>query len=416
MGLAIENAALRSHSEQVTIYLDDGVIQDISQSGGTHGAEESIDADGGLVTMSFANPHIHLDQIHTWPLHPNQSGTLEEAFRINREMKKNYTVEGIKERARPALENAAIQGNTLQRGFVDVDEYAGMTGIKALNDLKEECSDIVDIQTCIFAQEGLGWQKYESGEDYLWEAMDIGADVVGGIPWLEHTDEEVERHVDIIFDVATAHDAEVHFLVDDIGSPSSRALEYVALKTLEEGYEGRVACSHARSLAYYDDYLAERVIDLVQEANVHILTNTHEVLFLHPTRDIHPIERGLTRIKELQDAGVNVCIAQDDVSDMYYPFGQNDMLELGWFASHAARFSTPEEIDLVYDMISTDAAQSMGWDDHALVQGAPANLVVYDVPNVIEAFRTQAPRRYIIKDGAVVATTETESTVHRNPT
>lgn len=414
MSIVIENARTRLREGTVNIVIENNTIQEIADTDSNDSADNRIDAAGCLVTVTFANPHIHIDQIRSWPIQQNQSGTVEEAFSINREVKKGYTVEKIKQRAGPAIEQAVAQGNTIQRGFADVDEYAGMTGIEALNELKKGYSDIIDIQVCAFAQEGLGKNKYEPGEQYLREAMEIGADVVGGIPWIEHTESEVKSHVDTVFEVATDYDADIHFLVDDIDSPTSRALEYVALKTIETGYEGRVACTHARSLAYYNDYHAQRVIDIVSEADVQILSNTHAVLFLHPNQRNQPAKRGLTRIRELQDAGVNVSIAQDDANDMYYPFGRNDMLELAWFASHAAQFNKPTEIDYVYDMVSTNAARAIGNTNHELTEGAPANLIIYNAENLIEVLRTQATKRYVIKDGSVVATNERETEVHRH--
>lgn len=402
MDLVIEDARVRSGDETVWIGIEDGLIETIEPDSPPDEGLEQIDAAGGLVTPSFANPHLHLDQVLTWTEAPNVSGTFGEAFEANKRVKEGYTVDEISSRLGPALDEALIRGNTHIRGFADVDGFAGLTGLEGVIDLQTEYAGKMDIETCAFAQEGLGPETHPEGEDLLREAMELGADVVGGIPWIEYTQDDVEAHVDTVFSIAQEYDAPIHFLVDDTDSPTSRALEYVAIKTIREGYEGRVACSHARAIATYDDYHAERVIDLISRANLHILSNMHIVLFLAAHRAKQPIPRGITRVQELLEAGVNVCIGQDDANDMWYPFGTNDMLELGWLACHAAQLSSMEEIETAYDMITTNAAEAMGRDNHQLAQGTPADLVILDESSVLEAFRRRATRKFVVKDGRVV--------------
>jgi len=415
MDLIVENANILHGPSSASIGITGGTIERITADNISDSASNRINAAGRLVTPTYVNPHIHLDQVFTADDYPNESGTFQEAFDTNRGIKESYTVEGITDRVGEALEVAALHGNTVMRGFADVDGHAGLTGVEALLDCAEEYNELVDMQVCAFAQEGLGEHLHPEGEELLREGIELGADIVGGIPWIEHTQSDMEDHVDTVFDIAMNHDADIHFLVDDTDTPTSRSLEYVAIKTLRENYEGRVTCSHARALAAYDDYHAERVIDLVSQADIHILSNAHIVMFLGAHRDMQPLRRGTTRVSELLNNGVNVAIAQDDASDMWYPFGINDMLELGWFMCHAAQFSSVSEIDTAYEMITTRAAQSMGIDSHDIAEGTAANLVILEADSVIEAFRTRADKRYVIKDGMVLAETETSQSLAGSP-
>jgi cytosine/creatinine deaminase len=412
MDFLVRDANVWQGPDRASIVVDDGRIERITTDDlEPPSSTEVINADGRLVTPTFANPHVHLDQVYTADEHPNVSGTFEEAFETNREVKYDYEASEIAERAGQALEEAARYGNTLVRGFADVDGYAGTEGVEALLECKKTYADVVDLQVCAFAQEGIGEHTHTQGIERLREGMAMGADVAGGIPWIEPSEASMQAHVDAVFDVAAEHDADVHFLVDDTDSPTSRSLEYVATRTLEEGYEGRVAVSHARALAAYDDYHAERVIDLVSRAGIHVCSNMHVVLYLAAHRDGHPIRRGITRVDELLEADVNVAIGQDDASDMWYPFGVNDMLELGWFACHAARLSGAAGRETALEMITTRAAAAMGIDTHGLVEGRSADLVVLDAETVREAFARGADRRWVLKDGRVIAETETTTTL-----
>jgi cytosine/creatinine deaminase len=239
--------------------------------------------------------------------------------------------------------------------------------------------------------------------------MALGCDVVGGLPWYEYTDEEARQHVDACLAIAREYDRDVHMLVDDTDDPNSRSLEYLALRTMREGFHGRVTASHCGALAAYDDVYAAKVIGMVAEAGITISSNTHINLVCAARLDREPRRRGIARVKELLAAGVNVVCAQDDVNDPYYPFGKPDQLEVALFMAHTAQLTLPDELETVFDMITANAARAVRLPDYGLVPGCQADLVVLDAPSVHEALRLQSPRLHVFKRGREVARTQVAS-------
>ncbi|MBI2155953.1 MAG: amidohydrolase family protein [Candidatus Rokubacteria bacterium] len=411
MDLIVRNARLRGWETLQDVAVGGGKVVEIGAVQGR--ARHEIDVEGRLLTASFVNPHVHLDKaLLAERMRPNRSGTLEEAVEITHEFKRHYTIADVKARAARVLEMAVATGTTLVRGFADVDGIGGLTGLQALLELKREYADLVDLQVVAFPQEGL--IRHPDARDLLGEALELGADVLGGFPWFEYLDDQARAHIDAIFELARRHDRPIHMLVDDAPEdPTTRNLEYLALRTIAEGWQGRVCASHACALSSYNDYHARRVITLVRQAGISVVTNPHISLILKNRGDHQPIPRGITRVKELLAAGVNVVFGQDDVLDPFYPFGRADMLEVASFTAHAAHLSLPEEIERVWDMATEHAAHALGVADHRLGVGLPANLVVVDAPTVVEALRRQGPRRLVIRSGRVVFESRTESRLIR---
>lgn len=242
----------------------------------------------------------------------------------------------------------------------------------------------------------------EGTEELLYKAMELGADVAGGIPWIEFGDDQ-KSHVDIVFEVAKRFDSDIHMLVDDTDDPTSRTLEYFAYKTAKEKYPGRVSSSHAGALSAYDNAHAARVIQMVKDAGMTIVSNPQISLMLDGRKDRGLVRRGITRVREFLDAGVNVATAQDDVSDSYYPFGKMDQLEVGFMMAHTAHLGLPPELEIVYDMITINGAKAMRYRDYGLQVGKTADIVVVDANTVKDAFRFQPDRLYVIKNGKIIA-------------
>jgi cytosine deaminase len=411
VSLVLRNARLRDREGLHDIAIEGPAVSAIGATP-ARGSRE-IDVEGRLVTASFVNPHVHLDKALLGErMRPNRSGTLEEAVEITHEFKRHYTVADVKTRAARVLEMAVAAGTTLVRGFADVDGIGGLTGVQALLELRQEYRDVIDLQVVAFPQEGL--IRHPAAHDLLKESLELGADVVGGFPWFEYLDDQARAHIDAIFALAQRYDRPIHMLVDDAPEdPTTRNLEYLALKTVAAGWEGRVCASHACALSSYNDYHARRVIKLVRQAGISVVTNPHISLILKNRGGHQPIPRGITRVKELLAAGVNVVFGQDDVLDPFYPFGRADMLEVASFTAHAAHLSLPEEIERVWDMATADAARALGVADHRLGVGCPANLIVVDAPSVSEALRRQGPPRLVVKAGRVVAESRTESRLIR---
>ncbi|MEE3254763.1 MAG: amidohydrolase family protein, partial [Chloroflexota bacterium] len=378
------------------IGITDGKIASISKSD-VAVAEVELDAESNLVTESFVNPHLHLDKVFTLDrldelalekYHQNQMTAAAAAIELASRVKTQYDRSWIMENVRIALRWAAVHGNTHIRAFADVDNKAKLEGVVALLELREEFRNIVDIQVVAFPQDGV---VKEPGADILvHEAMSMGADVVGGIPWIEHSDVDAQSHIDAMFSVATQFDAPVSMLVDDVGDAKLRTLEMLAMTTKKVGWEGRVLAHHARAMALYPDSYHSDLVKLLKDSNIGIVTDPH-------TGPLH------VRVKDLLEKEVLVCLGQDDISDAYYPYGQNNMLEVAFLASHLLWMTTKVDMDCLYDMITTSAAKAMGLTTHKLEVGSTASLVVLDVPTTIESLRFHRAPKYVINHGRIIA-------------
>ena len=238
------------------------------------------------------------------------------------------------------------------------------------------------------------------------EGLRMGANVVGGLPWHEYLDSDARAHIDLCFDLAMRYDRDIHMLVDDTDNPNSRSLEYLAVKTMREGFQGRVAASHCGALAAYDEVHAQKVMALVKEAGVSISTNPHISLVAQGRSDREPIRRGITRVKQLWRAGVNLFSSQDDVNDPYYPFGRNDQQEVASFVCHTAHMTYPAEIQAVFGFVTDNAALALRLQGYGVDVGCWADLNVLAAPTVQHVLRLQQPPPWVIRRGKVLASNE----------
>ncbi|MEC9488383.1 MAG: amidohydrolase family protein, partial [Halanaerobium sp.] len=361
-------------------------------------AREEIDAGGRLTIPAFIDPHIHLDKtLITDVVRPNESGTLREAIEIIWDKKRNYEVEDILNRAGQVIEMALTNGITRMRSHVDVDTIGGLVPLEGLIATRDKYQDLMDIQLIAFPQEGI---IQDPGCDRLMDqAMELGADIVGGMPANEKTPADSLKHVQIAFDLAEKYDADIDMHVDETDDPFYRTLEMVADETLKRGYQGRVTAGHTCALAAYDDHYAEYVIAKVKEAGINVITNPVTNLMLQGRLDSQPKRRGITRVKELLEAGVTVAFGQDCIKDTFYPFGRADMMEVGLITAHAAHMSLPEEIMEVFNMPLERSARILRLDDYGLREGDQADIVILDAEEAKEALRLQVEKLYVIRKG-----------------
>ena len=337
-------------------------------------------------------------------MRPNETNSFQECLEITWEHKRSYTVDDIVERASRAIEEGILNGTTVFRVFADVDTIGGMTPLEGIIALREKWAGIVDIEAVDFPQEAI--LRDPGTKELMREGMKIGADVVGGLPWHEHLDEDARAHIDFCFELAMEYDKDIHMLVDDTDNSNSRSLEYLAAKTIREDYQGRVSASHCGALAAYDEVHARKVIALVAEAGVSIATNPHISLVAQGRYDTNNMRRGVTRAKDLWKAGANVFSAQDDVNDPYYPFGRNDQQEVASFVCHACHMTYPDEIRAVFDFITHNAATALRLNGYGLEIGKKADLNVLCAPSVQHVFRLQQPPAYVIKSGRILANSQ----------
>jgi len=401
MDLIIRQACLRNRPGAWDIGIMGDRITAIAGHIEEKGATE-VDAAGNLVAPTYVNGHIHLDKCHLQEkMLPNKDYTFAECLELTWEHKASYTNEDVLERAGRAIEEGILNGTTVYRAFADVDNIGKLRPLEGLLALRERWRDVVHIEVVAFPQEGI---MRNPGTDHLMEeSMRLGADVVGGLPWFEMLDEDARMHIDWCFELAKKYNKDIHMLVDDTDNPMSRSLEYLAVKTMREGYQGRVSASHCGALAAYNEVHARKVMDLLKEANVSISTNPHISLVVQGRYDLEPIRRGITRAKQLWQLGVNMFSSQDDVADPFYPFGRNDQQEVLSYVCHTAHMTTRNEIDAAFDFVTYNATRALRLEDYGLDPGCKADLNVLAAPSVPQVLRLQQPPRWVVRNGKILA-------------
>jgi cytosine deaminase len=412
MDLIIRNARLRQEEILQDIGIQEGKIVAIEAHIDAT-AKEEIDALGQLTVPAFIDPHIHLDKVNIVEVvRPNVTGTLTEAIEIIWDKKARYTNEDIVARAGDVIQKALINGTTRMRTHVDIDTIGGLKPLEGILAAREKYRNIMDIQIVAFPQEGI--LKNSGCEDLMWEAMKIGADVVGGMPANEDSPDDSRKHVQICFDIAEKFNADIDMHVDETDDPFYRTLEMVADEAIKRQYFGRVTAGHTCALAAYDDHYAGYVIDKISKAEMHMITNPVTNLLLQGRNDKQPVRRGITRVKELLEAGINVSFGQDCVKDTFYPFGSADMLQVALISAHAAHLSLPHEIETVFDMLTTRAAKVLRLEKYGIEVGNRADIVIVDTKHVRDAIRLTPTRSYVIKNGEILVKSETRSLLKYN--
>ena len=394
--LTIRSARRRGYTDLFDVVIRDGVIDSITSPGETGPDTVEVDAAGNLVTESFVNTHLHLDKVFTLQrlgdaaLAEYQSGDMGKAMsaiETAAAVKDGQDPEAMLAAGRRAVAMAAYYGSTHIRALADVDSKARTRGVEVLVALRDEFAGVVDLQVVAFAQDGI--VREPGTEGLLRESMEIGADVVGGIPWIEYTEADMAEHVRIVFDVAVENDAPVSMLLDDAGDPGLRTLEMMATEALRRGWEGRALAHHARAMQLYPDPYFERLVALLSAAGVAVVSDPH-------TGPLH------ARVRELMAAGINVSLGQDDISDAYYAFGRNNMLEVAFLGAHLLWMMSEPDMELLYDAVTVCPAAAIGLGSHRFEVGNVANLVVLEGATVAEALRFHAAPQAVVSHGRLI--------------
>ena len=351
-----------------------------------NGGGAELNGSGQLLLPGLIIPDLHLDQHAT-------AGS---------------TVVDVASSAEHVVRMALVRGVGALRAFADVGPALGLTAVEGLLRARERWGGAMTIQIGPFPRWGFGDRRTV---DLMDEALRLGADVVGGIPGIEESAEAAERHIATSFEIAARRNVPVHLLIDDTAGPSGRTLEMLAEQTVERGFAGRVCASNCIALAFEDPEHAGRVIDLVAGARISVVSNAHVNLIEAGSGPPAAAPRTRTLIRELHRAGVNVALGQGGGDDVHYPWGQADPLEVAFIVSHAVPLAKPEEIRLLLDMVTTNAANAMGLAEHKyphhLVPGAPADLMLVKAPTWHEALQYRPADRVVIRAGRVVAQSET---------
>jgi len=356
-----------------------------------------IDAAGGLLTPSFVNGHLHLDKVYTLQaagdaaLQAYTSGGMGgalDSIALASAVKADYRVDTAQPLIRRSLLDAVRYGCLHLQAFVDLDAAAGMRGFQAVQPVRDELAGVLNVQIVAFPQDGL---VRDAGARELCEAaLEQGADVVGGIPWIEYTDADARAHVEWACELAARTGRRVAVLTDDAGDPSLRTTGMLAEAMIRHDLVGRGVACHARAVGSYPGPTLQRLIGLARRAGLGFVTDPH-------TGPLH------LPVREFLDAGLPVALGQDDIEDAYYPFGRNNMLEVAFLAAHLVGFLSDADQLRLIDMITGAAAQVLGLGDHVIREGAPANLLVHGHDRVVDLLRYHDAPRVVISRGRIVA-------------
>jgi cytosine deaminase len=392
--------------------LPDGTVADIAILGDKiaeiapridAGAREVIDATGDLVAPPFVDPHFHLDATLSYGLpRLNASGTLLEGISLWGELREIATVEEMVERALQYCDWAASMGLLAIRSHVDTTPDH-LNTVTAMLEVKEKVKDYIDLQLVAFPQDGL--YRAPNGRENLIRALDMGVDVVGGIPHFERTMQAGAESVRDLCEIAAERGLPVDLHCDETDDPMSRHVETLAHETTRLGLQGRVVGSHLTSMHSMDNYYVSKLIPLMAEAEIAAIPNPLINIVLQGRHDTFPKRRGLTRVREMQAAGIAVGWGQDCVLDPWYSLGTADMLDVAFMGMHVAQMTHPDEMARCFTMVTETNAAIIGVEGYGLSKGAMASLVVLDADNPVDALRLRPARLAVVSKGKVIAKT-----------
>ena len=402
LDLLIHNANLPDGRAGIDIAIKDARIVELAPAirGAALGV---IDASGRLVSPPFVDPHFHMDATLSLGLpRLNRSGTLLEGIALWGELKPLLTQEAVIERALRYCDLAVAQGLLAIRSHVDVCDDR-LLAVEALLEVKRRVAPYIDLQLVAFPQDGL--YRSANGERNLVRALDMGVDVVGGIPHFERTMADGAASVRRLCEIAATRGLMVDLHCDESDDPLSRHIETLAAETIRTGLEGRVVGSHLTSMHSMDNYYVSKLMPLMREAGLHAVANPLINITLQGRHDSYPKRRGMTRVPELLAAGVNVAFGHDCVMDPWYSMGSADMLEVAHMAVHVGQMTSLAAMRTAFDCVTVNAARAIGLDGYGLAVGNRADLVILQARDAIEAIRLKPARLTVIRAGRVIAET-----------
>ncbi|WP_318447342.1 cytosine deaminase [Photobacterium leiognathi] len=404
--LLINNATLQNEAGLKKILIENGVFTQIVDNHTiTDHQGETLDAAGGLVVTPFCEPHIHLDTTQTagepsW----NISGTLFEGIERWAERKQLLSIEDVKTRAKQTLKWQIANGVQHVRTHVDVSDPT-LIALKAMLEVREEMKPWVDIQIVAFPQEGI--LSYPNGKELLEEAVQLGADVIGAIPHFEFTREYGVESLHYVFELARKYDRLIDVHCDEIDDEQSRFVETVAALAHKYNMGEKVTASHTTAMGSYNGAYASRLFRLLRMSGINFVANPLVNIHLQGRFDDYPKRRGVTRVKEMLGAEINVCFGHDDVFDPWYPLGTANMLQVLHMGLHVCQVMGYEQINQSLDLISKNSARTLNiQDNYGIEVGKPGSLLILPAENGFDAVRRQVPVQYSVRHGKVIAQTQ----------
>ncbi|MEZ9595436.1 cytosine deaminase [Shewanella sp. 10N.261.52.F9] len=417
--MLIKNVTLKGQEGLQQLLIEDGkfkVIAAMTQSIELPSADslQVIDGEGGMVVPPFCEPHVHLDTTQTagepsW----NISGTLFEGIERWSERKSMLSIEDVKSRAKQTLKWQIANGIQHVRTHVDVSDPT-LIALKAMLEVKEEMKDWVDIQIVAFPQEGI--LSYPNGKELLEEAVKLGADVIGAIPHFEFTREYGVESLHYVFELARKYDRLIDVHCDEIDDEQSRFVETVAALAHKYEMGERVTASHTTAMHSYNGAYASRLFRLLSMSGINFVANPLVNIHLQGRFDDYPKRRGITRVKEMLAADINVCFGHDDIFDPWYPLGTANMLQVLHMGLHVCQIMGYDQINNSLELITNKSARTLNiQDNYGIELGKPGNLLILPADNGFDALRRQVPVRYSVRQGKVLAETQIAQTqIHLN--
>ena len=407
MDILLKNVRLNDGESLKDVAIQDGKISAIEETI-TETADRVIDAEGRVLIPGFVESHLHLDKALIADRKPNNSGTLKEAISVTAELKPTFTKEDIYDRAKRTLDMIIPFGVTAIRTHSEFDPAQGFTGFEVILKLKEEYKNLVDIQVVAFPQEGI--IKAPGTEKMMYEAMEMGADVVGGIPY---NDAPAEEHIDIVFEIAKKYDKPIDIHAEFSDDPIDMSIEYLCKKTIEEGYQGRVSVGHLTALHALPKAELDPIIAKMAEAGISVMALPATDLHLGARNDEYNVRRAVTPIRKLRDGGVNMCIATNNIRNAFTPYGNGDILQTAMLTIPVAHLGGANDLKTVLPMITDNPAKAIGLTGYGIAVGNKADIVLLDTKIKENAIIDIPTRLFVIKNGKVTVENTKETIIHR---
>ena len=386
------------------VAVEDGKIVAIEDTIDTS-ATRVVDGRGRVLVPGFVESHIHLDKALIANRKPNLSGTLKEAIEVTASLKPTFSAEDIYTRAKTALQELIIpNGVTFMRTHAEFDPSQGFTGFEVIMKLKEEFKDYIDIQVVAFPQEGIF--KAPGTEAMMVEAMERGADVVGAVPY---NDRDAKEHIDYVFELAKRFDKPLDLHQDFADDADKISIEYLAKKTIENGYQGKVSVGHLTAIAALPPEELQPILELMAEAGISVMALPATDLHLGARNDTYNVRRTVTPMRKLRDAGVNVCIATNNIRNAFTPYGTGDIVQTAMLAIPVAHLGGAADLPTVLPMITTNPAKALGLEGYGIAVGNNADMVLLDTTSYGDAIIDLPIKSVVVKSGHI--TVETEKTV-----
>ncbi|HEY3583858.1 MAG TPA: amidohydrolase family protein, partial [Casimicrobiaceae bacterium] len=384
--LVLRNARVDGYDGDVDIVVRDGTIRAIERATSADTEANVVDVRGRYVSPGFVETHVHLDKSCIVERVQNREGTLAEAIREVAKAKAAFTVDDVHARSSRTLERAIVQGTTRMRTHVEVDPGIGLRGFDAVRALVDEYAWAIDLEICVFPQEGL--TNNPGTEELMVEALRRGARVVGAAPYV---DIDPHAQIDRVFAIARDFDVPIDMHLDFTLDVSKMDVEYVCAKTREHRYGGRVAIGHASTLSALPARRFDEVAAMLADAGVAVTVLPSTDLFLMGRAFDHDVPRGVAPVHRLERAGGNASLATNNVLNPFTPFGDCSLLRMANLYANIAQLGQPDGLALCHDMVTRRAAKILGVNDCAVVPGARADLVVLDCDDAVQAVSELAP-------------------------